>query len=173
MKRFLLSVMLLSCTLAVRAQVPDGSNDAPPTGSTVINSDELHSDQLNHVSTFTGNVVVTGSSFNMTCDEMKVLFTKDGKVDHIIATGNVVITQPGRVTHSGQCEYFRDEDKFVLTDQPMIVQDKNKIVAPRITIYRTTQTLQTEGKRSTVTLGNGGGLGPDSSSAPAAPLPTK
>jgi len=169
----LLSLLLMVCALTVSAQTPDsGANDAPPPGSTVITSDELHSDQLNHVSTFTGNVIVTGSSFNMTCDEMKVLFTKDGKVDHIIASGNVVITQPGRITHSGQCEYFREDDKFVLTDQPVIVQDKNKIAAPKIIIYRTTQTLETEGKGSRVILGNGG-LGTGSPSAPASPLPEK
>jgi lipopolysaccharide transport protein LptA len=167
----LIAVLLLTCPLSIQAQTPDASTaDTPPPGSTVITSDELHSDQLNHISTFTGSVLVTGTSFNMTCDEMKVIFTKDGKVDHIIASGNVVITQPGRITHSGQCEYFREDDKFVLTDQPVIVQDKNKISAPKITIYRTTQTLETEGKPSTVVLGNGGGLG-SSSSSPAAPLP--
>lgn len=169
----LFPILLLACALAAQAQTSDsGATEAPPPGSTVITSDELHSDQLNHVSTFTGSVIVTGSSFNMTCDEMKVLFTKDGKVDHIIATGNVVITQPGRITHSGQCEYFREDDKFVLTDQPEIVQDKNKLSAPKIIIYRTTQTLETEGKGSRTVLGNGG-LGAGPSSAPAAPLPNK
>jgi lipopolysaccharide transport protein LptA len=170
----LIAALLLTCSLAVQAQTPDaGGTEAPPPGSTVITSDELHSDQLNHVSTFTGSVVVTGSSFNMACDEMKVIFTKDGKVDHIIASGNVVITQPGRITHSGQCEYFREDDKFVLTDEPVIVQDKNKLSAPKITIYRTTQTLETSGKSTTV-LGNGGGLGSSTpASAPAGPLPDK
>jgi lipopolysaccharide export system protein LptA len=110
--------------------------------------------------------MVTGSSFNMTCDEMKVLFTKDGKVDHIIATGNVVITQPGRVTHSGEVEYYRDEDKFVLTDQPLIVDNKNQISAPKITIYRTNQTMETEGKPTKVILINGGIGSGTSSSAP-------
>ena len=77
---------------------------------------------------------------------MTVIFTKDGKVDHIVSTGDVVITQPGRITHSGQCEYFREDDKFVLTDQPVIVDHGNQLSAPKITIYRTNQTLMTEGK---------------------------
>jgi lipopolysaccharide export system protein LptA len=84
----------------------------------------------------------------------------------------VVITQPGRITHSGECEYFQEDDKFVLTDQPVIVQDKNQISAPKIIIYRTTQTLTTEGKPSKVILVNGGGMG-SGSPAPAAPLPDK
>lgn len=154
---FLSLLLLLTWTLHPRAQTMDTSSaDTPPPGSTVITSDELHSDQSNHTSVFSGNVMVVGTNFNLTCDEMNVLFTKDGKVDHIVATGNVVITQPGRVTHSGQVEYFRDEDKFVLTDQPVIVDNKNQISAPKITIYRTNQTLVTGGGPSKLIIINGG-----------------
>ena len=52
----------------------------------------------------------------MTCQEMTVYFTNDNKVDTIIATGDVIITQPDRVTHCGHAEYFHDDDKFVLTE---------------------------------------------------------
>jgi lipopolysaccharide transport protein LptA len=161
-------LVLLTWTVSLRAQQPadTSSTDAPP-GSTVITSDELHSDQLNHTSVFDGNVLVVGTSFNLTCDEMKVLFDKEGKVDHIIATGNVVINQPGRVTHSGQVDYYREDDKFVLTDQPVIVDNKNQISAPKITIYRTTQTMITEGKPTKVILVNGGmGTGSSPSTTP-------
>lgn len=159
---FLALSLFVPATL-LPAQSTDAGADSVSPGTTVITSDELHSDQINHTSVFSGNVVVTGSSFNMTCDEMKVLFSKDGKVDHIIASGNVVITQPGRTSHSGQVDYYRDEDKFVLTDQPEIVDNKNRISAPKITIYRTNQTLQTEGKPCKVVLINDGGAGNSSS----------
>jgi lipopolysaccharide transport protein LptA len=168
--------LLLTWTVASRAQQANDATDTsgadtPPPGSTVITSDELHSDQLSHTSVFDGNVMVVGTSFNLTCDEMKVLFGKDGKVDHIIAIGNVVINQPGRVTHSGQVDYYREDDKFVLTDQPVIVDNKNQISAPKITIYRTNQTMVTEGKPTKVILVNGGiGSG---TSTPPAPLPDK
>ena len=125
--------------------------DAAPTGSTVITSDELHSDQNTHVSIFTNNVVVTGTNFVMTCQEMTVYFTKDNKIDNIIATGDVVINQPDRVTHAGKAQYVHDEDKFILTDQPIIVDHGKTIKAPKITIWRTTQKMQTEG-HSTVIL---------------------
>jgi len=168
----LISVLLLTCALTAQAQTADPSGaDTAPAGSTVITADELHSDQINHVSVFNGNVLVVGSSFNLTCDEMKVLFTKDGKVDHIVASGNVVITQPGRVTRSGQCDYYREDDKFVLTDQPVIVDNKNQISAPKITIYRTNQTMVTEGKPTKVILVNGGGMSGNGDSSAAAPVP--
>jgi lipopolysaccharide transport protein LptA len=161
-------VLLLTWNVSAHAQDATDANPPPP-GSTVITSDELHSDQVARISVFNGNVMVAGSSFNMTCDEMKVLFDKEGKVNHIIATGNVIITQPGRVTHSGQAEYFAEDDKFVLTDQPTIVDNKNRLSAPKIIIYRTDQKLVTEGK-STITLPSGS-LGSSSSSPSSAPLP--
>jgi hypothetical protein len=63
----------------VPAQTPDDTDTdtaPPPPGSTVITSDELHSDQNTHVSVFTGNVITVGTNFTMTCQEMTVNFTK-------------------------------------------------------------------------------------------------
>jgi lipopolysaccharide transport protein LptA len=169
----LLTFLLLLAWIPASNAQQAGADDAntPPPGSTVITSDELHSDQANHTSVFTGNVMVTGTSFNLTCEEMKVLFGKDGKVNHIIATGNVVITQPGRVTHSGQVDYYSDDDKFVLTDSPMIIDNKNQLSATKITIYRTTQTMSTEGKAKVVLIN--GGIGSSDAGTPTTPLPTK
>jgi lipopolysaccharide transport protein LptA len=134
------------------AQMTDTAETTAPPGRTVITSDELHSDQQTHVSIFTGNVVVVGNQFRMTCQEMTVNFTKDNKVDTIVATGDVVITQPDRVTHCGHAQYFHDDDKFVLTDQPVILDHKNESHGTRITIYRTTQKMIIDGGRSTIIL---------------------
>jgi lipopolysaccharide export system protein LptA len=163
---FLLSLLLPAVwSLSLHAQ--DAS--APTPGSTVITSDELHVDQENHTAIFSGKVLVVGDNFNMTCQEMTVFSTKDGtsKIDHIIAKGDVVIQQPGRIAHCGQADYFRDEDKFVLTDQPSIIDNKNQIEAPKIIIFRTTQQMVTEGRTKTK-LVQGIGSGAPS----AAPAPT-
>ena len=143
--------------------------DNPPAGSTVINSDELQSDQNTHISIFTGNVIVTGTNFVMTCEEMTVYFTPDNKIDNIIATGNVIINQPGRVTHAGRAHYFSSDDRFVLTDQPVIVDNKNQLSAPEITIWRTNQTLKTKGRSKTILINTGSST--NSTTNPAAPLP--
>ncbi len=132
-----------------------GNPDTPPAGATVITSDELHMDQVGHTAIFTGNVVVVGNNFNMKCDEMTVYFTNDSKIDNIVAKGNVVIIQPGRITHAGQAQYFRSDDKFVLTDQPVILDNKNQIEAPEITIYRTKQSLETKGRTKTTIIEGG------------------
>jgi lipopolysaccharide transport protein LptA len=133
--------------------------DTAPAGSTIITSDECRSDQITHTSVFTGNVVVTGTNFNMTCQEMTVIFTKDGKIDNILSVGNVVITQPDRITHSGQAQYFSQDDKFVLTDQPVIEDNKNKIAATIITIFRANQKMITSGRCTVVIINGGPGAG--------------
>lgn len=156
MKHRLLLLFVLAATAFGHARAQSSDASTPPPGSTVITSQELRADQENHTATFSGNVLVEGTNFTMKCQEMTVIFTKDGKVDNITAKGDVVVQQPGRITHSGQAQYFREDDKFVLTDQPSILDGKNKIEAPKITIYRTTQQLVTEGP-TTTTLQEGFG----------------
>ena len=96
----ILSVVLLMAWTPLPAQTTDDSDTEtpPPPGATVITSDELHSDQQNHISIFTGKVVTVGTNFRMTCQEMTVYFTNDNKVNKIVATGDVIITQPDRIT---------------------------------------------------------------------------
>ncbi len=152
---FLLSFWALSAGSA-HLWAQDASTPAP--GSTVITSDELHVDEGSHTAIFTGNVLVVGTNFNLKCQEMTVLSSKDNKIDHIIAKGDVVIVQPDRIAHCGQADYFHDEDKFVLTDQPSIIDNKNQIEAPKITIYRTTQQMITDGRtKTTIVQGIGSG----------------
>ena len=168
---FPLCVVVLMAWAPLPAQTTDeDDSETPPPGGTIITSDELHSDQNTHISIFTGNVVTVGTNFRMTCQEMTVYFTTDNKVDHIVATGDVVITQPDRVTHCGHADYFRDDDKFVLTDQPVILDHKNKVWGPEITIYRTSQKMEVKGGRSNVIISNES-MG--SSPAPATSTDTK
>jgi lipopolysaccharide transport protein LptA len=171
---FLLTLFALAAG-PLRAQATDDTTtaapDTPAPGSTVITSDELRMDQVAHVAVFTGRVIATGTNFVMKCQEMTVNFDKAGKVDTILSKGDVVVTQPGRVTHSGQAEYYRDDDKFVLTDQPTIVDNKNTISAPVITIYRTKQSLYTSGGKSTVILPPGAGAGASTGTSGTEALP--
>jgi len=167
----LLAVLALLPWAPAAGQVDDNNPEAqPPAGSTVITSDELHSDQVAHTSIFTGKVIVVGTNFHMTCQEMTVYFTNDNKVIRIVATGDVVIVQPDRVTHCGHAEYFHDADTFDLTDQPVIYDHKNKVSGPEIVIDRTTQKMTVKGGRSKVILENES-LG--ATTTPAAPTDAK
>ena len=154
-RSFLFAALLMAWT-PLPAQTTDNAETTAPAGSTVITSDELQSDQNTHTSVFSGKVVVVGNQFRMTCQEMAVYFTKDNKVNRIVATGDVIITQPDRVTHCGHAEYFHDEDKFVLTDQPVILDHKDTYSnQSTFIIYRTEQRIVTPkgAGRTTVVLG--------------------
>jgi lipopolysaccharide transport protein LptA len=144
---------VLIFAIPVAAQVDDTNPETPPAaGSTVITSDELHSDQMAHTSIFTGKVLVAGTNFRMTCQEMTVYYTNDNKVDKIVATGDVIITQPDRVTHCGHAEYYREKDEFVLTDSPVILDHKDEVHGTRIIIDRPTQKMTVDGGRSKVII---------------------
>lgn len=152
----LLLAPLLVAAAPLRAQLPDDLDSAaqPPIGSTLITADELHSDEATHQAVFTGKVTVTGQNFHMTCQEMTVLFTSDNKVSKIVATGDVVITQPGRVTHCGHAVYDQPSDTFDLTQEPIIYQGKEQLKATEIVIDRTSQKLTTKGGRTTLIMDN-------------------
>lgn len=150
----LATAALFSGVLSVSAQLPDDTDadTTPPVGSTLITSDELHSDQASHQSVFTGKVIVVGQNFRMTCQEMTVYFTTANKVTKIVSTGDVVITQPNRVTHCGHAEYYQDSDTFDLTEQPVILDGKNTVKGPEIVIDRKSQQMTVKGGRSTVII---------------------
>lgn len=154
---FILCSFVLASGRAALGQAADDATAEPQAaaGSTIITSNELHSDQSTHVSIFTGKVIVTGTNFRMTCEEMTVNFTKDNKVDTIVATGDVVITQPDRITHCGRAEYFHDDDKFVLTDQPTIHDHNDDLSGTQIVIYRTSQKMEVTGGRTQMIIAPG------------------
>ncbi len=157
----------------------DDTETQPPVGSTLITSDELLSDEVTHISDYVGNVVVVGKNFRMTCQDMKVFSTTDNKLSKIVATGEVIITQPGRVTHCGHAEYYQDSDTFDLTEEPIIYQGTDKVLkGAEIIIDRKSQKLTTKGGRTTTIIGNSSlntatstpNVNPDSgSSTPAKP----
>ena len=157
----------------VSGQLDDNNPEATaPAGSTVITSDELHADQVAHTSIFTGKVVVIGINFHMTCQEMTVYFTNDNKVQRIVATGDIIITQPDRVTHCGHAEYLQETDTFVLTDSPVILNGKDELHGTRITINRTTQKMTSEGGRTKAVLRDQN-LGPNHYNARIQPIEMK
>jgi lipopolysaccharide transport protein LptA len=133
-------------TAAIRPEASD-------PGVTQINSETLEMDQARLISVFTGNVVVTGNNFNLTCDDMTIFFTSASKVDTIVAHGHVIINQPGLVAHCGRAQYFHAEDKFVLTVQPDVVKNNTEVTAPTITVWRATQMMKTDGPSTTKFIG--------------------
>ena len=72
-------------------------------------------------------------------------------LDRMIATGHVVIQQPGRRAEGQTLVYTASDDKFVLTGGPPSIFDaeRGKITGVSLTFFRTDDRVLVEGKPST------------------------
>ncbi len=97
---------------------------------------------------FTGNIVVTGNNLVVRCDRMEVFSTREeqpaatsgppeiGRMEKIIATGNVHIEQEGREGRAGRAEIFLIEGRIVLTESPVIRNEQGNVSGFRITFIQ-------------------------------------
>lgn len=138
MNRLLLLLALISAG-SLRAAEP-----AAAIVPTVITSTkmEMWSTDTETRSVFQQNVVVTGSNIRITCDKLDVtairlddVKNKDStlgpleKFKTLVATGNVHIVQGDREVTCGRAEVFPGEDRVVLTEQPVVIDNSGPYVA--------------------------------------------
>ena len=94
--------------------------------------------------TFHDKVLVTGTELKLTCDFLQVVVRRKGdptatigKVDKfrsMLATGNVVIIQGEREAACGRAEVLPEQDRAILTENPVVVfhDQKTRFVGERI-----------------------------------------
>jgi len=77
-----------------------------------------------------------------------------GKIDHIIASGQVVVIQPGRRATGDQLVYTTFDDKFVLTGGPPSIFDaeQGKITGVSLTLFRHDGRVVVEGNNTSPTV---------------------
>ncbi len=77
-----------------------------------------------------------------------------GKIDHIIASGQVAIVQPGRRATGDQLVYTTSDDKFVLTGGPPSIFDaeQGKITGVSLTLFRHDGRVVVEGNNTSPTV---------------------
>jgi len=113
---------------------------------TVIKSKSLEvNDKLNLI-TFTGDVIAKKGDFIVNCQKMLVYYEsssadkKTGDVEttinKIIATGQVKINRgTGGVAAAEKAVYYQQDEKMILTGNPMVKQGKNFVEGDRITMF--------------------------------------
>jgi lipopolysaccharide export system protein LptA len=76
------------------------------------------------------------------------------KLDKIVATSQVVITQPARRGTGDQLVYTADEDKYVLSGGPPSIFDaeRGKITGVSLTFFRTDDRVLVEGNEAYPTV---------------------
>jgi lipopolysaccharide transport protein LptA len=121
---------------------------ATPPPETVISSDrlEMKNDGDKSFFLFSDNVKMTGNNLVVTCDRLEVHADRTGDLDanigqlggiqQILAIGNVSISQEGRVARAGRAEVLPAEDKIVLTENPIVMDEQGSVSGESMTFYR-------------------------------------
>ncbi len=111
---------------------------------------------------YEGGVVAKGPGFTVTANtadayllpRTKTLsnqqLSSPGRLDHMVAQGNVVIQQPTRRAEGQQLVYTAEDDKFVLTGGPPSIFDaeRGKITGVSLTFFRADDRVLVEGEAS-------------------------
>jgi lipopolysaccharide export system protein LptA len=115
---------------------------------------------------FEGGVQAQGAELTITSRTMDVFLqprdqattnqslTGTGKIDHILAEEQVVITQPGRKALGDRLLYTTDDDKFVMTGgSPSIFDaEHGKITGVSLTLFRHDGRVLVEGNNTSPTV---------------------
>src|SRR5204862_5649488 len=112
---------------------------------------------------YEGGVVAKGSEFTASANSVDAFLLPhtqgsgaqsvagQGQLDRLVATGQVVIQQPGRRAEGQQLVYSAAEDKFVITGGPPSIFDaeRGKITGVSLTFYRHDDRVLVEGEANT------------------------
>jgi len=107
---------------------------------------------------FQGNVIARGADYTLTARQMDVYLqargisdsqavANAGKIDRVVAEGDVSVTQPARKATGDRLIYTSADEKFVLTGGPPSIFDaeRGKITGVSLTFYEHDDRVQVEG----------------------------
>jgi lipopolysaccharide export system protein LptA len=147
----LLRLLLVALATATAAL----AQNAEPIPTTVESDGEgvMVSTDTETTITFEKNVRVRGTNILLTCDYLQVVVLRKGdpkatigKVDKfrsLLARGNVRIVQGDREAVCGRAEVLPEQDKIILSENPVVVfhdqtgdKDQGRITGKTITMHR-------------------------------------
>jgi lipopolysaccharide export system protein LptA len=136
----------------------------PQNGNTEITGDEFEmvSREKENYFLFTGNVEIRATNMVATCNRLEVYTSKTdqsktddkqkpteektsiGKIEKILAIGNVRLVQEERVATAGKAEILPQVGKVVLMDSPKVTSKDGVLVGYRITLLQGEQKVLVE-----------------------------
>jgi lipopolysaccharide export system protein LptA len=144
---FLLIVVLWS--LPVLAAPPSGT---PLTGSREpieITADRLDADDKARIMMFVGNAVARQGDATISADRLTVRYAgQGGDVDRMVAEGNVRIVQGDRVATSQRADFFRDQERILLTGSPQVTEKGSTVQGHQITLFMKERRAVVQGSQS-------------------------
>lgn len=167
----LLAFLLLLPALPLHAQ------EAPAT-DVIADAFEFVSEDARGRFLFSGNVRVSGNNLVVTCDRLDVVTERSGdlnstigqlgKIESIVATGNVTITQAGRTATSARADVRPGEGRIVLTGDPVVTDPQGGVMrGERITIIQGERRVLVDNPRITFDRLPDLGFAPDAQPQPA------
>jgi lipopolysaccharide export system protein LptA len=137
-----------------KSEILPGLGDQPQ-GPLNVTSDKLLSDRNSQYILFSGNVVAVYGDKTITSDNLKVIYLntpKDqtelnkGKIDKIIASGNVVIKFDNKTAYCDQAVYTQETQTIQLTGKDARIQSEdNYITGEKITVRQLTGQVTVDG----------------------------
>lgn len=122
---------ILLATAAHAAPVASTGN-----GPIEISAERLEASDVAKSLVFIGNAVAKQGDVTISGDRLTISYKGDGgDVDRVLAEGNVRIVQKGRVATGGRVEFFRAEERMVLTGSPRISEGSNAIQGEEIILF--------------------------------------
>ena len=115
-------------------------------GAIVIKSQSLEVDNQKRIVVFSGQVDAKKDDMTINCEKMIVYYIDqsadkesgktDVRIDKIVATGKVKISQPdGALAMSEKAVYYENDEKVVLTGRPVVKRGNDFVEGSRITLY--------------------------------------
>ena len=149
---------------AVSTILIQNDNDGNPIPVAITSSGLTYTD-AERIAHFDGNVIAKSTDATITSAQMDAFLQPRGetrasqsssaaKLKKIIASGQVVITQPDRRADGDQLVYTADDDKFVLTGGPPSIFDAEhgKITGVSLTFFRRDDRVLVEGDNTFPTV---------------------
>lgn len=155
--------------------------------SMVVRSDHMLARNIENEITFSGHVHLVKGTLRLTSDDLVVYLRKAGKgktlmeetgqgsssqrVETMVATGHVIIRTPRRTAYAGRAVYVESAHLFVLTEEPVVIQNGDRMSGSRITFFTRMNKSVVQG-HSLMLLDSGGKKQSGSPSTSGNPAPS-
>ena len=142
-----LTVLFAGVAFFASAQEADSPDKSEPVQ---ISADRLEVDDVAQRLVFLGHAVAQQADITLSSDQLVVQYSgADRQIREIVAEGNVRITQGERVATGQRAVYNKNEERIVLTGEPVVKEGSNSVQGQEIVLFL-------DGKRSIVKGGQDG-----------------
>ena len=124
--------LLIVCFSVSKVSVTEGAEKKTIT----ITSETLTADNKNSTAVFEGSVIAKTDDITIYSDKMIVFYNDaENNVKKINATGNVKVHNKERVIFSKEASYIKNEEKIIFTGSPKAIEGDNVFTGTQIIYF--------------------------------------